>query len=135
MESDNNAKRAQLTQAELTQLLAGMDVNGVLVTLAPAANEIIERLYQRLTSTRKPRVNLDNPDTLAHYTARLIQVLKDNRELVARGGRIIMEAAASKAIGLGRATVNARPELHAIYVQYKRSMSNDRPVTVNNDYD
>ena len=135
MESTDNAKRAQLTQAELTQLLAGMECNGVLVTLSPAANEIIERLHVRLTLTRKPRVNLDNPDTLAHYTARLIQVLKDNRELVARGGRIIMEAAASKAIGLGRATVNARPELHAIYIQYKRSMSNDRPVTVNNDYD
>ena len=130
----DNAKRVQLTQAELTQLLAGMDVDGVLVTLAPAANAIIERLYQRLTSTRKPRVNLDNPDTLAHYTARLIQTLKANRELVARGGRMIMEAEASKAIGLGRATVNGRPELHAIYTQYRITMSNARPATVNNDY-
>ena len=87
----DNAKRAQLTQAELTQLLAGMDCNGVLVTLAPAANEIIERLYQRLTSDRKPRVTLRNPAIMRHYKGLMLAELDDNLLEIGAGGELISE--------------------------------------------
>ena len=103
----SNAKRAQLTQAELTQLLAGMDVNGVLVTLAPAANEIIERLYQRLTSTRKPRVCLRRPEVMQHYKGLMIAELDANMQEIAMGGELIGETVLSvKELGEGEASKN-----------------------------
>lgn len=135
METDNKAKRAQLTQAELTQLLAGMDANGVLITLAPAANAIIERLYQRLTSTRKPRVNLRDPATLSYYQGLAIGILKANREQVLLGGSLIGESAVSIAIGLDGSTMGKNKTLHALYEAHRASVCNIRPVTVNNDYD
>ena len=130
----SNAKRVQLTQAELTQLLAGMDVNGVLVTLAADANEIIERLYDRLASTRKPRVNLRDPDTLAFYTGQAVCILKANVEQIALGGRLIGESAVSVAIGLSASTMGKNKALHALYTAHKRSVCNIRPATVNNDF-
>lgn len=134
METDSNAKRAQLTQAELTQLLAGMDVDGVLITLAPAANAIIERLYQRLTSTRKPRVCLRRPDVLKHYKGLMIAELDANMQQVAMGGDLIGETVLSAKIGLGDATICNNPTLHAIYERYRHTVCNLRPATVNNDF-
>lgn len=134
METDNKTKRAQLTQAELTQLLAGMDASGVLVTLAPAANAIIERLYQRLTSTRKPRVCLRRPDVLKHYKGLMIAELDANMQQVAMGGELIGETVLSVKIGLSDATICNNKTLHAIYERYKHTVCNLRPATVDNDF-
>ena len=134
MDNDSNAKRVQLTQAELTRLLAGMDCSGVLVTLAADANEIIERLYERLASTRKPRVNLRDPDALAFYTGQAVCILKANVEQIALGGRLIGESAVSVAIGLSASTMGKNKALHALYTAHKRSVCNIRPATVNNDF-
>jgi len=134
METDNKTKRTQLTQAELTQLLAGMDANGVLITLAPAANAIIERLHQRLTSTRKPRVCLRRPDVLKHYKGLMIAELDANMQQVAMGGDLIGETVLSVKIGLSDATICNNPTLHAIYERYRHTVCNLRPATVNNDF-
>ena len=113
METDNKTKRAQLTQAELTQLLAGMDANGVLVTLSPAANAIIERLYQRLTSDRKPRVTLRNPAIMRHYKGLMLAELDDNLLQIGAGGELISEYELSDKIGLGANTIHNNP-IHVI---------------------
>ena len=134
MESDNKDKRVQLTQAELTQLLCGMDSSGVLITLTVEANAIIERLYERLASTRKPRVNLRDPETLAFYTGQAVCILKANIEQIALGGRLIGESAVSVAIGLSASTMGKNKALHALYTAHKRSVCNIRPATVNNDF-
>ena len=130
----SNAKRAQLSQAELTQLLAGMETNGVLVTLSPAANEIIERLHVRLTSTRKPRVCLRRPEVLKHYKGLMIAELDANMQEVAMGGELIGETVLSVKIGLSDATICNNKTLHAIYERYRHTVCNLRPATVNNDF-
>ena len=130
----SNTKRAQLTQAELAQLLAGMDVNGVLITLSPEANEIIERLHTRLTSTRKPRVCLRRPEVMQHYKGLMIAELDANMQEVAMGGELIGETVLSVKIGLSDATIINNKTLHAIYERYRHTVCNLRPATVNNDF-
>ena len=126
----SNAKRAQLTQAELTQLLTGMECNGVLVTLAPAANEIIERLYQRLTSTRKPRVTLRNPAIMRYYKGLMLAELDDNLLQIGAGGELISEYDLSDKIGLGTNTIHNNPILHGVYERYVQTVCRARPATV-----
>ena len=130
METDSNAKRAQLTQAELTQLLAGMECNGVLVTLSPAANEIIERLHVRLTSDRKPRVTLRNPAIMRHYKGLMLAELDDNLLEIGAGGELISEYDLSDKIGLGANTIHNNPTLHGVYERYKQTVCRVRPATV-----
>ena len=126
----DNAKRAQLTQAELTQLLTGMECNGVLVTLAADANEIIERLYQRLTSDRKPRVTLRNPAIMRHYKGLMLAELDDNLLEIGAGGELISEYDLSDKIGLGANTIHNNPTLHGVYERYKQTVCRVRPATV-----
>lgn len=130
METDNKTRRAQLTQAELTQLLAGMDADGVLITLAPAANEIIERLHVRLTSDRKPRVTLRNPAIMRHYKGLMLAELDDNLLQIGAGGELISEYVLSDKIGLGTNTVHNNPILHDVYERFKQTVCRARPATV-----
>lgn len=126
----DNAKRVQLTQAELTRLLAGMDCNGVLITLAADANEIIERLYRRLTSDRKPRVTLRNPAIMRHYKGLMLAELDDNLLQIGAGGELISEYDLSDNIGLGTNTIHNNPILHGVYERFKQTVCRVRPATV-----
>ena len=126
----SNAKRVQLTQAELTQLLAGYDCNGVLITLSPEANEIIERLHVRLTSDRKPRVTLRNPAIMRLYKGLMLAELDDNLLEIGAGGELISEYDLSDKIGLGTNTIHNNPTLHDVYERYLQTVCRARPATV-----
>ena len=125
--------RAVLTPKELLAIITDneSDADGNIV-LSKAATAAILAAARRLLSTRKPRVNLRNPSVLREYKARLVMELDANREEIARGGKLIGETTASKAIGLGESTVCNNPVLHSVYMTYRRAVCNIKPATVDN---
>ncbi len=126
--------RVVLTPKELLTIITDneFDADGNIV-LSKAATAAILAAARRLLSTRKPRVNLRNPSVMREYKARLVMELDANREAIAHGGKLIMEAEASRAIGLSASTVGKNKTLHNVYMTYRRAVCNIKPATVDND--
>lgn len=125
--------RAVLTPKELLAIIADNETNDEgNIVLSKAATAAILAAARRLLSTRKPRVTLRDPAIMREYKARLVMELDANREEIARGGKLIGETTASKAIGLGKSTVSNNPILHNVYLTYRRAVCNIKPATVDN---
>lgn len=127
------------TPAELARFMADsrLDEDGNIVYGSDAA-VVVQTATKRAqrTSTRKPPVDLSDPETLAQKKAELTAILAESSTAIAAGtGKILPEYKVSQKIGLGVNTLANNPELHNIYMTYKRIHSNAAPSTLNNDPD
>lgn len=128
-----------LTPVELACFMADsiLDDDGNVV-YGSAAAAVVQTAIKRAqrTSTRKPPVDLSDPETLAQKKAELTALLAESSAAIAAGvGKVLPEYKVSQRIGLGISTVAHNLELHNIYMTYKRIHSNAAPSTLNNDPD
>ena len=109
------------------RLICGADRTGRGVILSDdalaAALEIADKAKRKASYSRR---KIDNSN-IAAIKADILKVMMEEPG--------IAETALSIRIGLGRATINSNPELHALYTSYRRMNSNAAPAAVNNDPD
>lgn len=127
------------TPAELACFMADsrLDDDGNVV-YGSAAAAVVQTAIKRAqrSSTRKPPVDLSDPEILAQKKAELTALLAESSAAIVAGtGKILAEYKVSLRIGLGKTTVEKNSELHNIYMTYKRIHSNAAPSTLNNDPD
>ena len=127
------SKRVILSIADLTAIMTGNEIDGAgNVILSEAGSDALIRAVSRTLRrkggrTRKPPVDLSNPETLLEYKNRITIYMADHPDAG------IVEV--SKEIKLGESTVSHNPDLREWYENLLSGVSLARPSTVSNDPD